>query len=348
MATAALSLRDVTFSAGGKEIVYGVSLEVEDGATTAILGPSGCGKTTLLRLVTGIETPDTGSIALNGHDLAGIPTHKRGIGLMFQDFALFPHMDVAGNVAFGLRHAGIPRHRRAPRVRELLTLVGLEGYESRSVENLSGGERQRVALARTLAPNPSVLMLDEPLGSLDRVLRERLLVELREILSRLAIPTIFVTHDQGEAFAIADRVAVMNEGRIVLTGTAQEIFNAPRTEYVARFLGLKAIVPATRSADGGWWETPVGRWPATDGSSHNGQLLLRTEQAKVVGGPGARVVSGKLRSTVFHGATTRVDVDTAAGPMEFELRGQGSLPDEGATVHLHVPEAHALDDSEPP
>ncbi len=241
MSEAALSLRDVGFSVDGSELVTGISFDVTQGATTAILGPSGCGKTTLLRLIAGIENPGASTILLSGHDLAGTPTHKRGIGLMFQDFALFPHMDVAGNVAFGLRHAGVPKRERGARVAAILALVGLDGYESRSVENLSGGERQRVALARTLAPNPSVLMLDEPLGSLDRVLRERLLVELREILGRLAVPTIFVTHDQGEAFAIADHVVVMNEGRIVLTGTPQGIFEDPRTEFVARFLGLMVL-----------------------------------------------------------------------------------------------------------
>ncbi len=343
MPEAALSLHGIAFSAGGNEIVRGVSLDVEDGATTAILGPSGCGKTTLLRLVAGIETQDTGTITLAGRDLAGVPTHKRGIGLMFQDFALFPHMDVAGNIAFGLRHGGYPKTKRAGRIAEMLELVGLGGYEDRSVEHLSGGERQRVALARTLAPSPALLMLDEPLGSLDRVLRERLLVDLRNILNHLATPAVYVTHDQGEAFAIADRVAVMNEGKIVRSGTPPEIFHEPGNEFIARFMGLKAIVSATASSDGNWWETEAGRWPRKSREHDSVQLLLRTEQSEVAQEPGPQTVTGVLRSKLFQGALTRIAVETPVGDMEFELHGQPLLPDEGEPIHLLVPAVHVLD-----
>ena len=343
MVRGALSLRDVTFSAGGSEIVRGVSLEVESGSTMAILGPSGCGKTTILRLVAGIERPDGGTIALSGVDLKSVPTHKRGIGFMFQDFALFPHLDVAGNIGFGLRHAGIPRSRRPLRIEEMLALVGLEGYGARSVDTLSGGERQRVALARTLAPEPEVLMLDEPLGSLDRVLRERLLIELRDILDQLDIPTIFVTHDQGEAFAIADRVAMMDQGKIIRTDAPHQIFSDPRTEFIARFLGLKAILAGTLSGDGSSWETAVGSWPTYGETRPRVKLLLRTDQAVGVEGPGQQVVAGVLRSSLFQGAVTRLSVETSAGRFEFELHGQAALPANGESIHLHVPLANVLD-----
>jgi ABC-type sugar transport system ATPase subunit len=204
-----------------------VSFVVEEGEVLCLLGPSGCGKTTLLRLIAGLETPDDGQILLAGRDVTFIPPHRRSFGLMFQEYALFPHRDVFGNVAFGLRMAGWGRGRVWQRAREVLELVDLGGFEHRDVNQLSGGERQRVALARSLAPRPRLLMLDEPLGALDRTLRERLLEELPAILKRVGVTTITVTHDQEEAFAIADRVVVMRAGRVVQQGTPEEVYRHP-------------------------------------------------------------------------------------------------------------------------
>lgn len=219
----------------------GASLDVGAGETVALLGPSGCGKTTLLRAVAGLQRLDGGRVVLDGRDVTTTPAHRRGVGLMFQQQALFPHRDVAGNVAFGLRMAGIPDGEIVERVEELLELVGLAGAAGRSVETLSGGEQQRVALARALAPAPRVLLLDEPLGSLDRPLHDRLLVELDELFERLRLTVLYVTHDVAEAFALGDRVAVMRSGRIVQVATPDELWARPADEWVARFLGQANI-----------------------------------------------------------------------------------------------------------
>jgi len=236
-----LRVEDVTVAFAGKPALDGVSLEVADGEVVTILGPSGSGKTTLLRVIAGLQRPSSGRVVLDGVDLAPVPPHRRGIGLVFQDHALFHHRDVWGNVAFGLRMQGAAAPEIEQRVERLLALVGLAGYERRSVATLSGGEQQRVALARALAPEPRVLLLDEPLGSLDRRLRDRLLDELEGIFDALSVTAVYVTHDQAEAFALGDRVAVMRDGRIVQTGTADELWAAPVDEDVARFLGLANV-----------------------------------------------------------------------------------------------------------
>jgi thiamine transport system ATP-binding protein len=236
-----LRVEDVSVAFGAKRALDSVSLEVADGEVVTILGPSGSGKTTLLRVIAGLQRPESGRVLLDGVDLAPVPPHRRGIGLVFQDHALFHHRDVGGNVAFALRMRGDAASEIDGRVRALLALVGLSGYERRPVATLSGGEQQRVALARALAPEPRVLLLDEPLGSLDRRLRDRLLGELEEIFDELAVTAVYVTHDQAEAFALGDRVAVMREGRIVQSGTADELWARPVDEDVARFLGLANV-----------------------------------------------------------------------------------------------------------
>jgi thiamine transport system ATP-binding protein len=225
----------------GREALDAATLQVADGETVSVLGPSGCGKSTLLRAVAGLERPAAGRVLLDGSDLANVPPHRRGMGLMFQDGALFPHRDVHGNVAFGLRMDGVPAAEIRSRVSELLELVGLAGMESRSVATLSGGERQRVALARALAPRPSLLLLDEPLASLDGPLRERLLADLETLFDLLRPTVVHVTHDVGEAFALADRVAVMREGRIVQVADPESLWARPADEWVARFLGLRNV-----------------------------------------------------------------------------------------------------------
>jgi thiamine transport system ATP-binding protein len=219
-----------------------VSLEVGEGEVVAVLGPSGSGKTTLLRVIAGLQRPDAGRVLLDGHDLAPVPPHRRGIGLVFQEHALFFHRDVCGNVAFGLRMRGDAPEAVESRVREVLELVGLSGFERRSVATLSGGEQQRVALARALAPAPRVLLLDEPLGSLDRRLRDRLLDDLAKLFRALEVTAVYVTHDQAEAFELGDRVAIMRAGRIVQEGTPDELWAHPADEDIARFLGLENVV----------------------------------------------------------------------------------------------------------
>jgi thiamine transport system ATP-binding protein len=237
-----LQLSDVTVRYGESVAVDDVSLTLDPGQVLAVLGPSGCGKSTLLRAVAGLEPLASGSISWAGADLAGTPTHKRGFALMFQDGQLFAHLTVARNVAYALRLRRTPSARVASRVRELLELVGLEGYDDRLPATLSGGERQRVALARALAVEPRLILLDEPLSALDATLRERLAGDLREILHAAGTTALLVTHDHDEAFALADRLAVMRGGRVVQQGAIDEVWREPVDEETALFLGYARVV----------------------------------------------------------------------------------------------------------
>jgi thiamine transport system ATP-binding protein len=258
-----LLAEQITVAFDGVRALDNATLDVADGEVVTVLGPSGSGKTTLLRVVAGLQPPDAGRVLLDGSDLAGVPPHLRGIGLVFQDHALFPHRDVFGNVAFGLRMRGASSAETKARTLELLELVGLAGSERRSVATLSGGEQQRVALARALAPEPRVLLLDEPLGSLDRPLRERLLEDLGRLFEQLGSTAVYVTHDQSEAFALGDRVAVMRAGAVEQIGEPDELWAHPASREVARFLGLGnvrdgrivrpeavTVAPATGEGDG--------------------------------------------------------------------------------------------------
>ena len=226
----------------GKPLLEGISFSLEDSETICLLGASGSGKSTLLRIIAGLETPVSGKVFWNDHDLGSVPAHKRRFGLMFQDYALFPFLNVAENVAFGLKFQNLDPKEIKDRVSEVLDSVELEGFEKREVQNLSGGEQQRVALARALAPRPRLLMLDEPLGALDQNLKEHLLTVLRRILKSNPVPVIYVTHDQDEAFALADKVLILNEGRIMNSGTPQELWTNPGDSWTAGFLGLGTIL----------------------------------------------------------------------------------------------------------
>ena len=243
-------MRGVRKAFGDRAVLDGVDLRVADATTLSLLGPSGSGKSTLLRIVAGLEHPDLGSVLLDGEDVTGQPAHRRGVGVVFQDHALVPHLDGAGNVGFGLRMAGVDRDVRARQVEEVLDLVGLPGFERRDPATLSGGEAQRVALARALAPQPSVVLLDEPLAALDQLLRERLLVELRSMFDELAVTVVAVTHDPTEAAALGDRIAVLLGGRIAQVGTAGEVIATPVSADVAGLVGQRNVVPG-HVLDGG-------------------------------------------------------------------------------------------------
>lgn len=227
----------------GAPLLNGVNFHVDSGETLCLLGSSGSGKSTILRIIAGIETPDEGNVLWKGKEVSGIPVHQRRFGLMFQDYALFPHLSVSENVAFGLRMQHASRSEIETRVREALARVNMSDFVDRRVTDLSGGEQQRVALARALAPRPELLMLDEPLAALDRTLRLDLQEELRELLHQTGIPTIYVTHDQEEAIFLGDRLALLHEGRIVQSGTAEKVYRQPASIWVAQFLGLTNLLP---------------------------------------------------------------------------------------------------------
>jgi len=231
-----LQLRDVSKKFGANTAVANVSVEVKS-ECLALLGPSGCGKTTTINMIAGFIKPDSGEILVNDNDITSVPPHRRNTGMVFQDYALFPHKTVFDNVAFGLRMRGVPKAEREKRVREALDLIGLSQLGHRFPEQISGGQRQRVALARALVIRPSILLLDEPLSNLDARLRESLRDEIRRVLTTTQITSVFVTHDQAEAFAVADRVALMNHGHIVQVGTAKELYQRPIDRFVAKFFG---------------------------------------------------------------------------------------------------------------
>ena len=233
----AVELRGVTKRFGHHVAVDDLSLEVREGEFLSLLGPSGCGKTTTLRLVAGFERPDAGSIRIGGEDVASLPPYRRPVNTVFQSYALFPHLSVLDNVAYGLKQRGVPRKDRANRAAEMLDVVHLAGVERRKPRQLSGGQQQRVALARALVLNPKVLLLDEPLGALDLKVRRQLQIELKRIQEEVGITFVYVTHDQEEALAMSDRVAVMNDGRIEQLAAPQEIYDRPATEFVAAFIG---------------------------------------------------------------------------------------------------------------
>ena len=233
-----LEVRHLFKTYEGKPLLNDISFQVDTGETICLLGASGSGKSTLLRIIAGLEESDAGFVSFNGIDLASTPPHLRDFGLVFQDYALFPHLNVNDNVAFGLKMRRLPQSEIVERVASSLKLVNLSGFENRKVTDLSGGEQQRVALARALATRPRLLMFDEPLGALDRTLREDLLHELRTILHHTQIPAIYVTHDQEEAFTLADRVLILHDGAIVRAGTPSDVWAEPESAFVARFLGL--------------------------------------------------------------------------------------------------------------
>ena len=233
-----IRLENLSKSFGSKPALDGIRLEIPEGELLAVLGPSGCGKTTLLRILGGYESPDSGSVHIAGEDLTAAPPETRNLGMVFQSYALFPHMTAQENVEFGLRMRGVDRDTRRRRAQDALRLTGLNGEASRRPSNLSGGEQQRVAVARALVVEPRALLMDEPFANLDRNVRLRLRDELKALQKRLGLTTIFVTHDHEEALALADRIAVMNEGRIEQVGPALELFLQPANPFVARFLGV--------------------------------------------------------------------------------------------------------------
>lgn len=329
--SAYLRLEAVGVAYGDRVALRPMELSVARGDIVAVLGPSGSGKSSLLRVVAGLEPTTGGQVTLDGQDVTGVPAHERGIGLMFQDFALFPHRDVAGNVGFGLRMRGDDAAAIARRVTEVLALVGLPGAGARSVSALSGGEQQRVALARALAPEPRLLMLDEPMGSLDRALRERLPAELRSIALRLGLTMLYVTHDQEEAFGVADRVVILREGELVADGSPEVLWSRPPDAFVASFLGFRNVADAVVS--GGIAQTPWGEVRLPGAPDGRVTAVLRPEALALSGdGP----IGGRVEARRFRGDHVRVVVATGpGGSLELEVR-DGRLPELGEQVAISV------------
>lgn len=300
--TTAVSFQNVSRHFGTVRAVDDVSLEIAEGEFFALLGPSGSGKTTCLRLIAGFEQPTSGHIEIFGATAEGVPPYRRNVNTVFQDYALFPHMTVLENVAYGLMVKGVDKARRQADAEKALALVALPGYGGRRPSQLSGGQRQRVALARALVNQPKVLLLDEPLGALDLKLREQMQVELKTLQRSLGITFVFVTHDQGEALSMADRVAIFNEGRIAQVGTPEEVYERPGTRFVADFVGSSNVLPPALAKSTGGPE----RW-----------ISLRPEKIAILrdgGAPAGRLKAHvTVRAVHYQGAGTRLNTATDDG-----------------------------------
>ncbi|MGD2151655.1 MAG: ABC transporter ATP-binding protein [Gemmatimonadales bacterium] len=327
---ALLELDSLTRMFTGSPAVHELSLAVGEHEIVTLLGPSGCGKTTTLRMVAGFETPDSGRVVLRGRDVTRLPPQRRGFGMVFQHYALFPHMSVGSNVAFGLETAGLTRTEIGERVAHALDLVRLPGAGARSIGSLSGGQQQRVALARALAPQPQVLLLDEPLSNLDAALREQTRRELRGVVKEIGITTVYVTHDQEEAFDLSDRIAVMREGRLEQLGPAEELYHRPASEFVATFLGRAAAVTgrveriyeggivSCRLAGGAVWKALM---PSASGPPEPGtqvKVLARPEALAFAAPDEDGALRGEVSDRRFAGSVYVYTVRVEGGELEIQ------------------------------
>jgi spermidine/putrescine transport system ATP-binding protein len=335
----------------GPPAVEGIDLVVRAGEFFSLLGPSGCGKTTTLRMIAGFERPTTGQIVLDGRDVAEVPPNKRGVNTVFQSYALFPHLDVHDNVAFGLRFRDVPKEAKRDKVQQALSLVQLAGFDRRRPSQLSGGQQQRVALARALILEPKVLLLDEPLGSLDAKLRKALQVELKALQEAVGITFVYVTHDQEEALTMSDRLAVMRSGRIEQVGGPREVYEAPANAYVADFLGVSNLMDmAVEGRSNGAAVLSLGdfRLEATAGDlSASGQVkvTIRPERIRIephlahvgTGGNDRNRVPGMVERLVFLGSDTQVIVRLANGEVvQALIQNQGEAPPFGQGTPVTV------------
>ncbi|MDQ1078511.1 ABC transporter ATP-binding protein [Pseudoroseomonas cervicalis] len=331
-----LSLRGLGKRYGGQEVLRDVSLEVPEGSFLTLLGPSGSGKTTLLMAIAGFVAPDAGRVLLGGRDITALPPEQRDFGMVFQGYALFPHMTVAENVAFPLRARGLGRAAQAEKVRGALDLVQLSRFADRRPAELSGGQQQRVALARALVFDPALLLLDEPLSALDRQLRGELQAELRALQRRIGRSFVNVTHDQEEALGLSDRIAILNQGVLVQQGSPAELYDAPRTRFVAGFLGrtnfLRGVVTAPGEVACGETLLRVARAPFA------GPVLLslRPERIRLLapGEAADNILAARIEAATYLGGSAALRLHSPLGPLQVVRQGGGALPAEGETVSL--------------
>ena len=331
-----LTLDKVRARYGKTVVVDDLSLSAGKGELLSILGPSGCGKTTTLRMIAGFVAPETGAIAVGGMPIHAMPPHKRNIGYVFQNYALFPHLDVAANVGFGLRMRFVAKAERAVRVAKALDLVGLGAYAGRYPAQLSGGQQQRVALARALVIEPDVLLLDEPLSNLDAALRAEMRAEIRALQRRLGITTVFVTHDQSEALAMSDRIAVMDHGRLVEVAAPKALCDAPRHRFTAEFLGARTVVKGARA--GGNFVLPAGARCALgpDTPADAEAIVLRAARLRVSPGLGAGrfLAHGKVRDVAYLGDFHDLEVDAAGTTIRVIRPSSEPVPAPGEACFL--------------
>jgi iron(III) transport system ATP-binding protein len=330
---APVRLEHVTKRFGSVVAVDDVSLDIVPGSLVTLLGPSGCGKTTALRMIAGLEGPTSGRVYIDGVDVTSLPASARDVTMMFQSYALFPHLNVYENVVYGLRVLRRSDAEVRRRAAEILALVGLTGLEHRAPGQLSGGQQQRVALARALIMNPKVLLFDEPLSNLDAKLRKHVRTEIRVLQQRLGITSVYVTHDQAEALAISDRVVVMNKGRIEQIGTPRELYRQPATRFVAEFIGEANFIPGT--VERGVLRLADHAMPAPDGAPTGAVLVMARPDVVEIApeGPG---LAGRVESRFFVGEVSELLVQTAAGPIEVRSDFEDG-PGVGDRVFLRFP-----------
>jgi len=318
---------------GPSTVVDDFSLAVAKGEFVSFLGPSGCGKTTTLQMIAGFLDPSRGAIRLEGRDLTVVPPAKRGLGIVFQSYALFPHMNVAENVAFGLEMRSVPRAARAERVRAALAMVGLAGFEARYPRRMSGGQQQRVALARALVIKPNVLLLDEPLSNLDAKLREEMQIELRQIQRNLGTTTILVTHDQNEAMSLSDRIVVMSQGRIEQIGTPQQTYERPASAFVSQFLGKTNDFAGSIDRTSAPARLVVGSWSGPAPAGFAGQVTVSIRPERI--GFGSSGLAAKIVTRIFQGNHWLFQCDSEGGPAIVIRQNDGApQPVEGEAVRL--------------
>ena len=319
-----------------------LTLEVRKGELVTLLGPSGCGKTTTLRMVAGFITPDCGDIWFGDQRMNDVPPHRRNTAMVFQSYALFPHMTVAENVAFGLRMQKTPVDERSRRVEEALDMVSLNGLQDRRPAQLSGGQQQRVALARAIVTRPNILLFDEPLSNLDAKLRVKVRLEIRELQTRLGVTTLYVTHDQGEALAISDRIVVMNKGRIEQIGDPSTIYRFPRTSFVADFLGAANIIEG-RVIDKGMVDSPVGKFAVkgeTPLAAGPVKMSWRPEDMKLAAANSGNSIVARVRSVGFYGNFTELEVESAGHLLRVQVDSDFK-PNVGDTLTFTI-DAHRI------